>query len=61
MRQFLGNFHRKDYLMLHYLAGATIQVANLANYNCHPQEGDNNHHQEGGNKFMWCHNNIETF
>ena len=24
--------------MLHHLAGATIQVANLDNYNCHPQE-----------------------
>ena len=27
-----GNFHRKGYLMLHHLAGATIQVANLINY-----------------------------
>ena len=24
--------------MLHHLAGATIQVANLVNYKCHPQE-----------------------
>ena len=24
--------------MFHNLAGATIQVANLVNYNCHPQE-----------------------
>ena len=27
--------------MLHHLAGATIQVANLVNYNCHPQEDGN--------------------
>ena len=27
-----GSFHRKGYLMLHHLAGATIQVANLVNY-----------------------------
>ena len=27
--------------MLHHLAGATIQVANLFNYNCHPQENGN--------------------
>ena len=27
--------------MLHHLARATIQVANLANYNCHPLEDDN--------------------
>ena len=35
-----GNFHRKDNLTLHLLnlAGATIQVANLVNYNCHPLE-----------------------
>ena len=33
-----GNFHRKGYLLLHHLAGASIQVANLVNYNCHPQE-----------------------
>ena len=26
-----GNFHRKGYLMLHHLAGATIQVASLVN------------------------------
>ena len=24
--------------MLHHLAGATIQIANLFNYNCHPLE-----------------------
>ena len=30
-----GNFHRKGYLKLHHLAGATIQVANLVNYICH--------------------------
>ena len=28
--------------MLHHLAIATIQVANLVNYNCHPQEDGNN-------------------
>ena len=33
-----GNFHRKGYLMLHHLAGATIELANLVNYNCHPQD-----------------------
>ena len=27
--------------MLHNLAGATIQVANLVNYNCHPNEDGN--------------------
>ena len=36
-----GNFHRKGYIMLHHLAGATIQVANLVNYNCHPLEDGN--------------------
>ena len=30
-----------------YLAGATIQVANLVNYNCHPSSG---WQQEHGNK-----------
>ena len=34
-------FHRKDYLMLQPLAGATIQIANFVNYICHPQEGGN--------------------
>ena len=28
--------------MLHQLAGAAIQVANLVNYDCHPHEDDNN-------------------
>ena len=27
--------------MLHHLAVATIQVASLVNYNCHPQEDGN--------------------
>ena len=27
--------------MLHYLTGATIQIANLVNYNCHPQVDGN--------------------
>ena len=27
--------------MLHHLAGATIQIANLVNYNCHPLEDGN--------------------
>ena len=35
--------------MLHHLAGATIQVANLVNYNCNPKE-DGCHPQEDG-----CH------
>ena len=30
--------------MLHHLAGATIQIANLVDYNCHPQEDVNNIH-----------------
>ena len=37
----MGNFNRKSYLMLHHLAGATIQVAYLVNYNCHPEEDGN--------------------
>ena len=28
--------------MLHQLAGATIQIANLVNYNCHPLQDGNN-------------------
>ena len=28
--------------MLHHLAATTIQVANLVNYNSHPQEGGKN-------------------
>ena len=28
--------------MLHHLVGATIQVANLVNYNCHPLLKDGN-------------------
>ena len=31
-------FTENGHLMLHHLAGATLQVANLVNYNCHPQE-----------------------
>ena len=27
--------------MLHYIAGAAIQVANLVNYNCHPLKDGN--------------------
>ena len=27
--------------MLRHLAGATIQIANLIDYNCHPQAGGN--------------------
>ena len=27
--------------MLHHLAGATIQLASLVNYKCHPQEDGN--------------------
>ena len=27
-----GNYHRQGYIMLHHLAGATIQVANLVQY-----------------------------
>ena len=36
------NFHRMGYLMLHHFAGATIQIANLVNYDCHLNEDDNN-------------------
>ena len=39
MTEHTGNFHRKGYLMLHHLAGATIQVANLVNYCCRPLRG----------------------
>ena len=38
-----GIFHRKGYLMLHHLAGATIKVAYLVNYNCTHQEDGNKH------------------
>ena len=34
-----GNFHRKGYLMLHHLAGATIQVEIIVNLKCHPLRG----------------------
>ena len=27
--------------MLHHLAGATIQVASLVNFNCHPEQDGN--------------------
>ena len=30
------DIHGKGYLMLHHLPGATLQVAHLVNYNCHP-------------------------
>ena len=39
-----GNFHRKGYLLLHHLDGATMQVANLVNYNWN--------HKEDSNKFI---------
>ena len=42
--------HGKDYLMLHHLAGATLQVANLFNYNCHPLED--------GKKFVWLNYDL---
>ena len=35
------NFTERAISLLHHLAGATIQVADLVNYNCHPQEGGN--------------------
>ena len=37
------NIHKKGNLMFHHLAlaGATIQVANLIDYNCHPLEDGN--------------------
>ena len=35
----LGSFHRKGNLMVYHLAGATIQLANLVNYKCHPSRG----------------------
>ena len=44
MTKHTGNFHRNGYLMLHHLAGATLQITNLVNYNCHPSRG-------------WQHNN----
>ena len=33
------NTHGKGFIMLHHLAGATLAIANLVNYNCHPFEG----------------------
>ena len=33
--------HGKGYLMLHYFASATIQIANIVNYNCHLQVDGN--------------------
>ena len=39
------NIHGKGYLMLHHLAGVTVQVANFVNYNCHPLDD--------GNKYWW--------
>ena len=38
--------HGKGYLILHHLAGAPIQVANLVNYKCHPQD-------DGNKKLSW--------
>ena len=35
--------------MLHHLAGATIQVANLVNYNFHPQEDGNKFNPQSQN------------
>ena len=35
--------------MLHHLAGATIQVANLVNYNIHPQEDGNKFNPQSQN------------
>ena len=34
----MGNFRRKDYLMLHHLASATMQIANLVTINAILQE-----------------------
>ena len=37
-----GSFYRKGKtacILLHHLAGATIQLANLVNYECHPSRG----------------------
>ena len=33
-----GIFHRKGYLMLNHLAGATIHVANLVSINCQQKQ-----------------------
>ena len=46
-----GNFHRNGYFMPHHLASATIQAANLVNYNCHPRE-DGKHIQEVDKLFL---------
>ena len=42
----LCNVHGKGYmyLILHYLAGATIKIAKLGIYNCHPLEDGNHEH-----------------
>ena len=34
--------HGKGNLMQHHLVGATVQVANVVNYNCDLQEDGNN-------------------
>ena len=40
---YTGNVYRKGYmyLMLHHLAGATIQVENIVNCNYYPKENGN--------------------
>ena len=49
-----GYFHRNGYLMLHYLAAATIQVANLVNYDCHPLEDVNNLRNDSRHRHHMC-------
>ena len=41
-----GNFHKKEYLKLHYLAGSTIQFPNLVNYK------DGNNYYVENNRYM---------
>ena len=39
MRQYIRVFFFTERVLILTISGATIQVANLVNYNCHPQEG----------------------
>ena len=48
------NTHGKGYLMLHHLTRATIQVANLVNYNCHPLK-------DGKKNMSRLKHNIKSF
>ena len=55
-----GRTDRRTDEMLHILAGCTIQVANLVNYNCHPQEHGNKSTYPLINSVLWF-NCFQTF